>query len=116
MKCSCGLGKHWVFIEMELIRDTTLGKFVRLLGGKQLLPYPEEVDPSAWTSYVQHSQEKGDPDIIPEICDEICDSYGMYTVFSQATLTEPNSRRGSFLKYGNEFKTIGWTGPGDIEV
>lgn len=40
----------------ELIRDTVLGHFLRLVTGKKVLLYPEEKDPEIWKKYV--SKEK----------------------------------------------------------
>ncbi|KAI9039817.1 MFS transporter [Aspergillus affinis] len=94
---------------MEIIRDTTFGKVIRLLSGGKWLPYPEEVCPSAWSLYVQHSQEKGNPDVISDISD----SYTLYTVLSQVTQTRSDGRRESILKFGDEFKTISWRESGD---
>lgn len=34
------------------IRDTAFGQLVRLVSGKRLFKYPEEVDPSIWTKYL----------------------------------------------------------------
>lgn len=36
----------------ELIRDTVLGHFLRLVTGKKVLLYPEEKDPEIWKKYV----------------------------------------------------------------
>lgn len=36
----------------ELIRDTVLGHFLRLVTGKKVLLYPEEKDPEIWRKYV----------------------------------------------------------------
>lgn len=36
----------------ELIRDTTLGHFLRFITRKRVLLYPEEKDPEIWKKYV----------------------------------------------------------------
>lgn len=36
----------------ELLRDTALGHFLRLVTGKKVLLYPEEKDPEVWKKYV----------------------------------------------------------------
>ncbi|KAB8211818.1 MFS general substrate transporter [Aspergillus parasiticus] len=96
---------------MEIFRDTTFGKLVRILSGRRLWPYPEEACPSSWTLYVQHTHEKDDPDTISEFSE----SYGLYTVLSQATQSRSEDRRQSMAIFGNAFKTIGWRESNDQE-
>ena len=35
-----------------LIRDSAFGQIVRAVSGKRLFKYPEEIDPSIWTKYL----------------------------------------------------------------
>ncbi|KAE8312466.1 MFS general substrate transporter [Aspergillus transmontanensis] len=96
---------------MEIFRDTTFGKLVRILSGRRLLPYPEEACPSFWTLYVQHTHEKDDPDSFSEFSE----SYSLYTVLSQATQSRSEDRRQSMAIFGNAFETIGWRESNDQE-
>lgn len=40
----------------ELLRDTTLGHFLRIVTQQTALPYPEERDPSLWKRYVDNEK------------------------------------------------------------
>lgn len=42
----------------ELFRDTAFGHLCRLVTGKRVFRYPEEVDPSIWTRYLD-AQKSG---------------------------------------------------------
>ncbi|RAH55936.1 MFS general substrate transporter [Aspergillus piperis CBS 112811] len=96
---------------MELFRDTTFGKLIRVLTRGRVLPYPEETCPSAWSLYVQHSQDPHDP----EFSLEPTDSYGLYTVLSQATQSRSYDTPESVVKVGDDFKIITWRESGDSE-
>ncbi|RAK78171.1 MFS transporter [Aspergillus fijiensis CBS 313.89] len=75
---------------IETIRDTGFGKLVRLFSGGQLLRFPEEEDPSIWTTYVKTSEETkpAQSEISGSEYDsyeEDLEAYGLYTVMSQAS-------------------------------
>lgn len=41
---------------IELIRDTAFGQLVRLVSGNKLFQYPEEIDPSIWTRFIDEEK------------------------------------------------------------
>lgn len=95
---------------IETIRDSAFGKLLRLLSGGSLLQYPEEMDDSAWYTYLQTS-ETGQPEESTESNDEgLLQTYGLYAVMSQAS---SRSRRGP---RGKIPEIISWGGPNDGEV
>ncbi|RAH81524.1 synaptic vesicle transporter [Aspergillus japonicus CBS 114.51] len=75
---------------IETIRDTGIGKLVRLFSGGRLLRFPEEEDPSRWTTYVKALEEiKPEQSEISgsdyDSYEEDLEAYGLYTVMSQAS-------------------------------
>ncbi|OJK00414.1 hypothetical protein ASPACDRAFT_28651 [Aspergillus aculeatus ATCC 16872] len=75
---------------IETIRDTGFGKLVRLFSGGRLLRFPEEEDPSIWTTYVKAPEEAKPEQSGPSGSDydsyeEDLEAYGLYTVMSQAS-------------------------------
>ncbi|PYI17052.1 synaptic vesicle transporter [Aspergillus violaceofuscus CBS 115571] len=75
---------------IETIRDTGIGKLVRLFSGGRLLRFPEEEDPSLWTTYVKALEEiKPEQSEISgsdyDSYEEDLEAYGLYTVMSQAS-------------------------------
>ncbi|KAJ5151363.1 synaptic vesicle transporter [Penicillium canariense] len=107
----------------EIIRDSAFGKLLRIVSGTALLPYPEETDHLTWRTYVQKSAGAEPYETTVETSDaEFSESYGLYTVVSQASY---RSRRRPPLRTalagpwrGAQGKTpviIGWGGPDDSE-
>lgn len=41
---------------IELIRDTAFGQLVRLVSGNKVFQYPEEIDPSIWTRFIDEEK------------------------------------------------------------
>ena len=108
---------------IETLRDSTFGKLLRILSGTTLLPYPEETHELAWRTYLQTSVDAEQLEAETTSDEELPQSYGLYTVMSQASY---RSRRRPPLKSalagpwrGAKGKTpviIGWGGPDDSEV
>ncbi|KAB8268085.1 synaptic vesicle transporter [Aspergillus minisclerotigenes] len=76
----------------ELIRDTAFGKLVRISSGHRLFRYPEELDPSIASEYINRAAEEGDTALEPGPNGNITDPNGLETIMSQASY---RSRRGS---------------------
>jgi DHA1 family multidrug resistance protein-like MFS transporter len=108
---------------IETLRDSAFGKVLRIFSGTAILPYPEETHESSWHTYVQTPAEAGQHETESPSDEEFPESYGLYTVMSQASY---RSRRRPPLKSalagpwrGAKGKTpvvIGWAGPDDSEV
>lgn len=108
---------------IETLRDSAFGKLLRIFSGTALLPYPEETHESSWRSYLQTSAEAEQRETESPSDEESPESYGLYTVMSQASY---RSQRRPPLKSalagpwrGAKGKTpvvIGWGGPDDSEV
>lgn len=108
----------------ETLRDSAFGKLLRVLSGTRILPYPEETQELFWRTYLQTPAEAEQHEATSTTSDEeLPQSYGLYTVVSQASY---RSRRRPPLKSalagpwrGAKEKTpvvIGWAGPDDSEV
>ncbi|KAJ5357975.1 hypothetical protein N7541_005133 [Penicillium brevicompactum] len=101
---------------METIRDTAFGKLVRVFSRKRWMQYPEEQDVSIWPEYLKEEtrqKEEGDYPTTDENPEDL-ETYGLYTVTSQAT---NRSRRlsSSTLRDSGQGLVISWRGQNDPE-
>lgn len=108
---------------METIRDSAFGKLVRLLGGKKLLSYPEEIDSTFGIKCVQPQRQARNE--AEHMSEENPDSFGLYAVMSQASRSASRCPSASGLSDNNthaedaETKAsvvIDWASSGDSEV
>lgn len=108
---------------METIRDSAFGKLVRLLGGKKLLSYPEEIDSAFCIKCVQ-SQRKAKTEA-EHMFEEDPDSFGLYAVMSQASRSASRYPSASGLSGNNTHPehaesrssvVIDWASSDDSEV
>ncbi|EMD00944.1 hypothetical protein BAUCODRAFT_29322 [Baudoinia panamericana UAMH 10762] len=81
---------------MELIRETPFGAFVRLITRNRVFQYPEEVDPSIWTRYIDEKKSgylahHGDTNP-PEDESELAGIAGVRTRDQQYELQYPANR------------------------
>ena len=102
---------------METIRDTAFGKLVRVFSRQRWMQYPEEQDVSIWPEYLKEEtrqKEEGDYPTTDENPEDL-ETYGLYTVTSQAT---NRSRRlsSSTLRDSGQGLVISWRGQNDPEV
>ena len=102
---------------METIRDSAFGKLLRIFSGGRWLKYREEVEALEWTAYIKqepntqiNQKAEGAPG------GESSDTWGLYTVMSQASKPSRRSTRGPLNQEDGVPILIGWSGPDDSEV
>ena len=74
---------------METLRDTALGKLVRLFSRYRLMQYPEEQDRPLWPEYLKTEGRPKDEDLAApataQANQEGLEVFGLYTVLSQVS-------------------------------
>lgn len=113
---------------METIRDSAFGKMVRICSNRRLLQYPEEIGSSGWKMCLKPERRVGDEEATTRTePDEDPDTWGLYTVLSQASRLSHHatSQRGRTISQEPEHPRqsptekvilVDWRGPSDSEV
>lgn len=115
----------------DLIRDSIAGQLVRLAGGKRLLPYPEEREPSLYDKYINREKSAnlartGTTESTPAAeksteTPNASDSANSSANSSTSTLADPNalinvaSGQRVDPERGRDGDVIDWYGPDDPE-
>ncbi len=107
-------------MKAQLLRDTQLGHLVRLLSGKKLFRYPDEIDTTLWRISVRrpdgsrsaeqtiNTDRPDDAEI--QLNGQSKESDGQ----DEADLQDHNL--GYTIKDGKDIRLVDWYGPDDLDV